>query len=191
MVPDAPVVTPEVSTVKPGTDPREVALDKMLSPNRRFVSGVSGVALRTKNEDLILDGVPGSFASAYAFITVLFYNDFPDAKAPVRTTDRTPKLLVAFDGSIRGRLFLVKAKVNRGKNTRSVKVGSSGYGSVSSMTSPDQDWVIACRTKEVKPGIWEFAPNAPLEPGEYGIFASIQGGGRGVGGGELFDFGID
>jgi hypothetical protein len=172
-------------------DPREAALEKLLAPHRKFMSGIGAVVLRTKKEDVGLDGVPGSFATAYAFVTVLLYNDFPDAKAPVRTTDKTAKLWVAFDGSIRGRLFLVKAKTNRSKNTRSVKVGTSGYGSISSMTSPDQDWVIACTTKEVKPGVWEFTPNAPLETGEYGLFASIQGGGRGVGGGELFDFGID
>ncbi len=180
---------PAAST--PAPESRESILVKLLTVKHETASGVHAAVLSDSQKDQPLDGLVGSFGSTYAFITVLFYSDFPELASPIRTPDPRPHIYVAFDANPRGRLFLVKTRVNRSKNTRSVKMGTSGYGSVSSVTSPDQDWVIPSTVKLIRPGIWEFTPNKELFPGEYGLFATLQAGNIGAGGGELFDFGVD
>jgi hypothetical protein len=126
-----------------------------------------------------------------AFVTVIFWSEFPEITAPVRFTDQAPSILAVMDGSPRGKVFLVKVDADKGRNKRYLKMGNSGFGSVSGATSPDQDWVIPSTTKETRPGVWEFTPNALLKKGEYGLFVSISAGFSGAMGGELFDFAID
>ena len=173
---------------QPTPDTRAVALTKMLEGKSGQTSVIAAV-LHTPDSDKLLEGMQGGFATTYAFITILFYSDFPELSAPTRTTCTTPTILVHSVGSPRGKLFLVKVEVNKRKGNRSLKMGNSGYGSVSNIMTPDQDWVIPSTVKEVSPEIWEFKP---LKVGEYGIFATLTtASGPGGMGGELFDFGVD
>ena len=148
--------------------------------------------LHTRDKDLSLESMVGGFATTYAVFAVLFYSDFPELAAPARTSDTQPSVLVRSSGSPRGKIFMVRVEVNKRKGNRSLKMGNSGFGSVSGITTPDQDWVIPVTTKEVQPEIWEFKPQKPLKPGEYGIFATLATGAIPGGiGGQLYDFGID
>jgi len=132
----------------------------------------------------------GAFATTYAFVTVLFYSDFPDPAAQVRITDPMASVLISYDANPRGRLFFVKMKPDKGR--RSLKMGKSGFGSISAITAPDADWVIPAAYSEIRPGVWEFVPKTPLKKGEYGLFASMAAGATPGGmSGELFDFAID
>lgn len=185
----APAPAPAAAPATP-PDPREEALAKLLEPKRTFSSGVKAAVLRTKDKDLALDGLVGGFATTYAFVTVLFYSDFPEREAVVRVKDNNPSLLVRFDTNPRGRLFFVKLKQDWGR--RSLKMGKSGFGSISAIAAPDQDWVIPATFNEAKPGLWEFKAKAPLAKGEYGLFASMAAGATPGGlSGELFDFAVE
>jgi hypothetical protein len=176
----------------PAPDPRADTLTKLLEPKADTKTCVQAAVLHTKDKDLPLEGMLGGFATTYAFITILIYSDFPELAAPARTIDTQPTILVRSPGSPRGKLFLVKVEVNKKKGNRSLKMGNSGFGSMSSIQTPDQDWVIPVTTKEVQPEVWEFTPQKPLKPGEYGLFASLAAGVTPGGiGGQLFDFGVD
>jgi len=174
----------------PASDPRAEALDKLLAPRRTSASGVKAAVLHTKDKDLALDGLTGAFATTYAFVTVLFYSDFPEPAAQVRVNDASASVMFTYDANPRGKIVMVKVKPDKGR--RSLKMGKSGFGSISAITAPDADWVIPCDSVEVKPGTWTFTPKAPLKKGEYGLFASMAAGMTPGGmSGELFDFAID
>ena len=174
-VPDVSGSAPDPHVDMTPKDPREVNLAKLFTKSK--------VVLRTNDLDFALDSVHGGLAFTSAFLTVLVYSDFPDLIAPVRTKDAQLAILLSHAGSIRGDFFLVKAKSNEGQNTRSVKMGNSGFGTVSNTTMPDSDWVIPTTHTEIRPGIWEIKPNKALKRGEYGIYV--------VGPAKLFDFGVD
>jgi hypothetical protein len=188
-----PAPAPQV-TIVPAvpSDPREEALSKLLQNKRTSMSAVKAVVLRYKDKDVSLDGMPGGHGHTMAFFTAIIWSNFPELTAPVHITDHLPSVFTAFEGgSPRGKLFLVKVEPDKGKSCRSLKMGNSGFGSVSNVGSPDQDWVIPTTSKEVKPGIWEFTPGAPLKKGEYGLFATMAAGFSGGTSGEIFDFAID
>ncbi len=180
------------SAIIPAQDPRADALTKMLNTESQGNASVQAAILRAKDKDQALESMVGGFATTYAVFTVLFYSDFPELAAPVRTFDPEPTIWVKSPGSPRGKIFLVRVEVNKRKGNRSLKMGNSGYASVSSISTPDQDWVVPSSTKEVQPGVWEFRPLKPLKPGEYGVFATLATGTMPGGmGGQLYDFGVD
>ena len=55
---------------------------------------------------------------------------------------------------------------------------------MTSVMTPDPDWVVPTTSTRVKDGVWALSPIQDMKPGEYGIFASGSGC-------ELYDFGID
>ncbi len=139
-----------------------------------------------------LSPLAGAFATRAAFVTVLFYTDFPDATAQIHIRDAQPTFYLKVDADPRGRIFLVRA--DKSKRSRSVKLGKSGFGSISGMMVPDPDWTFEYSFKETsKEGIWEIKPKSSLKKGEYGIYmggfaSSAPSPGAG---GNLFDCAVD
>ena len=185
---------PVVAVAEPKTPDqlRREAVLKLMGDRRAMIQGaLDGVVLVDAKGDHKITYTPGNFSHTYAVVTVLFYADFPDQHAELRVAGSAPSLWIRIDNP-KGRVFLVKAKVNGGAQNRSVKMGRSGYGSVSSVMVPDSDWTIPFTSKERGDGLWELTMKEPLKPGEYGIFASGMSSGAPVGaGGVLYDFGID
>jgi hypothetical protein len=151
---------------------------------------LDGAVLVDRKGDHKLTYTPGNFSHTFAFVTALFYSDFPDMHAELRTIGSMPTFWVRIDNP-KGRVFLVATKVNERTNNRSVKMGRSGYASVSSVMTPDSDWTIPFVAKDRGEGLWELTPKEPLKPGEYGIFASAMSAGVPSPGGVLYDFGVD
>jgi hypothetical protein len=145
------------------------------------------VIIRTKDGDKKLISIEGAVGINSHIIGMSCHCDFPETAAPVNFKDANPTLYVAFKGSIRGRIFLVKTEPENRLGTRSVRMGVIDFfGTSSSVEFPDMEWVIPTTNKEVRPGIWELKPKAPLSSGEYGIFRYL---GKNLF--ELYDFGID
>ncbi|MBI1751873.1 MAG: hypothetical protein HY014_05430 [Acidobacteria bacterium] len=185
----APVPVPVLTPAQT----RDQALIKLIDGRRSYLpNALEGAALSDGKGDHKLTSIPGNFSHTFAFVTALFYADFPDQHAEFRAAGNTPTIWIRIDTNPKGRVFLVKAKVNERTQNRSVKVGRSGFGSVSSIMVPDSDWTVPFTSKDHGDGLWEITPKAPLKPGEYGIFASAMASGAPTGGGGiLYDFGID
>ena len=150
----------------------------------------SRVVMVEKGGQHDMDALPGSFGVTSAFITVLMYSDFPGASAELHIKDTQPVFYVRSDESPRGRIFLVKAE--RSRQGRSVKMGKSGFGSMSGMMTPDSDWTIEFTYKETaKDGVWMITPKTGLPKGEYGIYEGINSMGYPAPGGSLFDFAVE
>lgn len=151
-----------------------------------------GVWLRTPSGEVAMRSVQGDFSTTYAFVTVLFFLDFPGLHADFRITDPRPTVVVRSTKDLRGRVFLVKAESNKKDKTRSVKVGKASPFGMKSWSSPDSDWTVECDVKELQPGLWEMTPKKDLKKGEYGVlFRGGFLGNLGAEQGELFDFGVD
>ena len=151
-----------------------------------------GVWLRTPAGETALHSVQGDFSTTYAFVTVLFFLDFPGLHADFRITDPRPTVVVRSTKDLRGRVFLVKAESNKKDKTRSVKVGKASPFGMKSWSSPDSDWTVDCDVKELHKGLWEMTPKKDLKKGEYGVlFRGGFLGNLGAEQGELFDFGED
>ena len=191
--PKTPVVPPRVpattaaepppasTTPTPPTPPPSTPMDRV---------SWSRVVMVEKGGQHDMDAVPGSFGATSAFVTVLMYSDFPGATAELHIKDAQPVFYVRSDQSPRGRIFLVKAEHSR--QGRSVKMGKSGFGSMSGMMTPDSDWTIEFTYKETTTdGVWMITPKTILPKGEYGIYEGINSMGYPAPGGSLFDFAID
>lgn len=155
-------------------------------------AGDEGVLLRTTQGEHRLQSVQGDLSTTWAYVTTLFFLDFPGLKADVRIADRRPTVVVRSSKSPKGRVFLVKCESNKKDNDRSVKVGKSRMFSQKSWSTPDSDWTVDFDTKELSNNTWEMTPKKDLQPGEYGVL--FRGGFYGILGGtqgELFDFGVD
>lgn len=146
--------------------------------------GPSDVFLCSSDGDFKLRSALGSPSATYAYLTVLTYSDFPGLRAPVRVKDPQPSILLRSDDRPDGRFFFVKAKVDKGDNVRSVKMGRMRVFSAKSLTAPDKDWVVETKLTEEQPGVWRLTPAKKLECGEYGLW--VLGAGA-----EMYDFGID
>ncbi len=146
-----------------------------------------------KDGETNLSTIAGAFSTTYAVFTALIYSDFPDEAAQVRTKDRQPTVYFYSNLDPRGRIFLVKAKVNRGKKTRSVKLGRSHFAGIGGMMTPDPDWTIPYDFKKTaKENVWQITPKAPMVPGEYGLFSGPGSGWGGASiGGSMFDFTVE
>ncbi len=151
-----------------------------------------GVWLRMQGAEAPLRSVQGDFSTTYAFVTVLFFLDFPGLHADLRIADTQPTVVVRVAKDPRGRVFFVQAESNKKDKTRSVKVGRGSPFGMKSWSTPDSDWTVECDAKELQPGLWEMTPKKPLKKGEYGVL--FRGGFLGnlsSEQGELFDFGVD
>lgn len=155
--------------------------------------GVIGVVLSGSNTNAKLEPQSGSIGTTYAFVTALIFADFPDLHASVRTTDTRPVVHLLLGGEPSGRVFIVKVNANERTNNRSVKIGKAGFASYSGITQPDPDWTIPYSAQQSKPGYWTLTVNAPLSPGEYGVFVppGVMAGGTSSPGGALYGFGVD
>lgn len=174
----------------PSSDPVKVVA--LLNDAPPVTTTLDGVALSAQGVDQRLQPIPGSFSTTYAFVTMLMFMDYPDTHASVRIKDSHPTLHLKIGVNPRGRVYLVKAESNAKTGNRSVKLGHSGFGSIGGMTAPDTKWTIAATITEEAPGIWKLVPDAPLAPGEYGLFTPNQAGGMQVpASGQLYDFGVD
>ena len=138
--------------------------------------------LVTKDGEVELRSIAGSPSHTWAYVTTLFFMDYPGTAADTRTKDRLPSFMVRCQQSPVGRYFLVKAESNKKDLTRSVKLGSRGMFTNKSLTNPDKDSTIQFTAKEQSGGIWRVTPQKELEPGEYGLWVRDQ---------ELYDFGVD
>lgn len=175
---------------------RQAQVEQMLTApdaGPPMYAGVLGAVLSSKDADTKLTALPGTIGSTYAFVTALIFASFPGLHADTRITDPDPSLHVMMGGDPAGRVYLVKLAVNDRTNDRSVKLGHSGFASVSGVTAPDAKWAIPYTATQVKPGEWTLTPKAPLAPGEYGVFVGVGTMASGIAGpgGELYGFGVD
>lgn len=139
------------------------------------------VTMTTKTGDLRLRGINGSSSTRNAFITVLFFSDYPGMAATARTHDARPTFTVYSTNNPQGTVYLVKLKVNDDDQNRSLKMGNSGFGSIKNVGAPDKDNQIHYDAVQVGDGNeWKLTPTKDLKPGEYGVLY-----------GTLFDFGVD
>lgn len=173
--------------------PAPSTIDQLLASTPAS-QGVVGIVVDTGSNPEKLSATPGTINAVYAFITVLYFADFPELSASVSVSGAAPTIYVAMANSPAGRLYLVRAKVNPKDNDRSVKVGHSKFASFAGLSVPDPDWCIPFTVKEVKPGEWAITPNAPLKAGQYGVFVpkgiNIDGAPNDAAGGSLFGFGV-
>lgn len=169
--------------LKRNTAPTEAPAQKQLVEVQGVHLGPSDVVLCTTEGNLKLASIQGSPSSTYAFVTVLFYMDYPGLRSDRRIKDRRPSILIMSDNKPTGRYFFVSAKTDQGDNVRSVKMGRMKMFAVNSIGSPDKDWTIDDEVKEEKPGVWRLTPKKDLKPGEYGLWVGPQG--------EMYDFAVD
>lgn len=153
---------------------------------------LDAVVLSTTAGDTRLQPTPGAMGTRYAFVTVLMFLDFPEKRADVRIAEKRPTLHLKMEANPTGRVYLVKAETNERRNNRAVKLGRSGFGSISDMTVPDTDWVVPATVAAGGTGVWSLVPSQDLAPGEYGVFtANVMGGMQIPGSGSLYAFGVD
>jgi hypothetical protein len=192
-VPAAAANTPHTVATAPATaaPSREATVASLLKPMDGVTylpDSVVGVVLSTTTNDVRLEATAGALASTNAFVTRLFFADFPGQHAAQRIADPRPTLHIKLATNPKGRVFLVKVEVNDGTNNRSLKMGKSSFASFSSATTPDTDWIMGNTVKEEAPGLWAITPNADLPPDEYGVFVARAGGGDLSG--DLYDFAV-
>ncbi len=158
----------------------------------KLVQGPMGIEMARETDTVRLVGtdkgeqeltaIGGSISTTYAFVTALIHMDYPNVRADVRTKDRRPSILLASGKSPTGRYFVVRAKVDKGDETRSVKLGNMGMFGAKGMNIPDKDNQVSCVVTEETPGLWRLTPKENLKPGEYGLWIPSQ---------EIYDFGVD
>lgn len=174
---------------------RQDRVEQLLAPDSgpSPSAGLLGVVLSTQDKDVKLEPTAGTIGTTYAFVTALIFSDFPGLHASTQIADAKPTIHIMIGGNPTGRVFLVKVQANEKTDNRSVKLGHSGFGSISGMNAPDAKWNIPYTTTEGQPGNWTLVPNADLAPGEYGIFtaAGTPAGGLIAVGGVLYGFGVD
>lgn len=174
-----PLATPPLEAVKPAEVPKPPD-----PPKPEDLVTYSKTVMIEKGGQHKMSSVPGTMGTTYAFVTVMFYNDFPGESAELHIKDPQPALFVECESNPRGRIFLVKAKKSR--QGRSVKMGRSGFGSVGGVMAPDPDWTLEFKAEPTsKEDVWKITPKESLPKGEYGLFM-----GAGVTA-QLFDFAED
>lgn len=139
------------------------------------------VTMVTKTGDMRLRGINGSSSTRNAFVTVLFFTDYPGTAATVRAHDTRPSFTVYSTNNPKGTIYIASLDVNRGDQNRSLKMGNSGFGSIKNVGAPDKDNQVPYDAVQVGSGNeWRLTPTKDLKPGEYGVLY-----------GSLYDFGID
>lgn len=125
----------------------------------------------------------GDSSSTYAYVTMLFWLNFPGLHAAIRTHDKNPAFLINSEQEPRSRFYIVRVDVNDRGGDRSLKMGKSGMFAFRAGTAPDADWTFAYDSAEEHRGLWRISLKKPLPAGEYGVFVAQRA--------ELFDFGVD
>lgn len=153
---------------------------------------ILGVVLESAGSNTTLHASPGALAYTNAFATVLVYLDYPGQHAEVRTHQRKPTIYVRTEADPANRLYLVKLESNKRTRTRSVKMGRSGFGTISGITAPDSAWTVPFSAHREAADIWKITLNVELKPGEYGLLIPTVVGGQLIpGNAQLYAFGID
>jgi hypothetical protein len=142
---------------------------------------MGNVTMATKDGDVRLRGINGSSSTRNAFVTVLFYRNYPDTAATVRTHDTRPSFTVYSTNNPKGTIYIASLEVDGDDQTRSLKMGNSGFGSIKNVGAPDKDNQVPYDAVQIGNGnTWRLTPTKDLKPGEYGVLY-----------GSLFDFGVD
>ncbi|HSY49100.1 MAG TPA: hypothetical protein VLC46_09840 [Thermoanaerobaculia bacterium] len=146
-------------------------------------TSASRVRLITPDGTLDLSSYVGSESSTYAYVTMLFWLNFPGLHSAQRTHDSRPAFLLKSDQDPRSRYFIVRLDVNEKSGDRSLKMGKGGAFSFKATTTPDSDWTFPFDSERLTPDSWKLKLKAALKPGEYGVYAAQNA--------ELYEFGVD
>jgi hypothetical protein len=126
-------------------------------------------------------------------------------KASIRTSEARPTFYFYFEqkkgtlsnsgawtawfGGLSSPNQFTLARFEPKKTDRELVVGEfSAYGSSTGTRSKD---VVDFDFQKVAPGIFKIVPRDDMQPGEYCFFYTGQNNAMGMGGGNLFDFGIN
>jgi hypothetical protein len=146
-------------------------------------TSASRVRLITPDGTLDLSSYVGSESSTYAYVTMLFWLNFPGLHSAQRTHESRPALLLKSEQDPRSRYFIVRLDVNQKSGDRSLKMGKGGAFSFKATTTPDSDWTFPFDSERLSPDSWKLTLKAALKPGEYGVYAAQNA--------ELYEFGVD
>lgn len=172
--------------------PANAAVDMLKNEAAPPSIEVRGVVLSGEESPAKLEGYSGTLSYRHAFVTALMFLDFPGPKATVRTRAPRPVLHIRMEADPTNRLFLVKAENRKKANTRSVKVGQSGFGSITGMSAPDADWTVPVTIARESDDVWAVTPLQDLAAGEYGVFVpTVVAGVQAAGNAQLYGFGVD
>jgi hypothetical protein len=123
------------------------------------------------------------------------YINYPGLRAPIRTKDRRPSLLVKASAPLPpGRYFLAKLDLDEDDLVRSLKIAvmkagfKAVFGGGRATLAPDSDWTVAFDSVEESPGVSRITLKKDLDPGEYGWYIDPGMGFQAAG---LFGFGVD
>ena len=153
---------------------------------------VLGVVLTSDAEPVKLESYGGTLSYTYAFVTALMFLDFPGQHASSRTHSARPVLHVRVEADPTNRMYLVRAESNKRTDNRSVKIGHSGFGSISGMSAPDTEWAVPFTVQRESEDVWTITPTQDLKAGEYGLFVPTVANGTQVpANAQLYGFGID
>lgn len=164
-------------------------LETVLSDEQRAATaGQSGIALRNPNGDAAMSMVIGSVRQSGVFPVLKIYSDIDGARSAVRTHEHRPVLIVREPEDPSKKYVLVSLKADDSGGRRALKMMSGAKLLKTAFTgkvdyAPDADWTFAFTAKQQESGVWQLAPTADLEPGEYGLW-DLQGM-------ALASFGID
>lgn len=175
-------------TTAPTAVPKKV--EEVAAAFASSTSAVKAVVLMDGEEGKKLESIGGTYGSVYAFVTVLIYADFPDAKSDISTVMPRPSLFLISNNSPKGRVYFAKAESQPKKSKRSVKMGKMGMFGASGLGAPDADWTVEFAYEEMKPGIWKLTPKKDLVPGEYGIYLPAAMGLGATAAGEFYGFSV-
>ena len=98
---------------------------------------------------------------------------YPGLSARLRTHDQSPTILIASKSDIRALIFIVKLDKDEKNQLRALRVGANSAFSRQSGVIPDKGQIIPYDMNEEKPGLWRIKFQGNLEPGEYGIYATV------------------
>lgn len=144
-------------------------LESTLSQSERTsASAESSIALKGQPEDRPLKIVVGQLKKTGMEAFPLYYYDFGDTRAVIRTRERRPVLLVRANTDPAKLYVLARCDVDKDNDKRSIKVKPNGVWS--GQLQPDEDWTFPVKSTESQPGVWQLVPSKDLKPGEYGLW---------------------
>jgi hypothetical protein len=160
------------------------------APQATTASHVGGdIRIATDSGDTLLKTTVGDVnIVGFAFVKMAYY-EIPGTSARIRASDRAVRIAISADFPPEGYFFLMRLDIDKKNNNRSMKLGSAKAGSFRSrgQGKPDMDWTLKCKVEKVSENEWRLIPEAPLQPGEYGVWAAARA--QGIEG--LYDFGVD
>ena len=151
------------------------------------------VALEAEDGEQRLRVLRGEFSTIA--MGMMAFVDYPGLHARVRTSDRSPALLVRSRSPLTGgRYFWAKLDSDTDDGVRSLKISSakgrlkSMFGNSRTFLEPDHDWVLEYEVEDLGDDLWRVTPKEPLAPGEYGWYVDLGAGAQQA---TIFDFGVD